>query len=77
MLKPNYHWKEKGKNYKIWVYHGNNYFGFKRTRGIYEVLINGYVVRFISQYSMPQFPFPPFSLCWHVFNTSNFAVAAS
>lgn len=59
MLKPHYSRKQISKNYTIGHGHGNDYFDFKGTRRINELLINGYSVRFIPHYNMQEFPFPP------------------
>jgi hypothetical protein len=59
MLKPNYHWKEIRKNYKIYHYCGNDFFGVQKTKGIHEIVANGYEIRFIPKYDVDKYDFPP------------------
>lgn len=58
-MKPNYNKKVTAVNYVIGHRHGNGYFDFKGTRRINELLVNGYVIRFIPNYQPLNYSFPP------------------
>ncbi len=57
-LKPNYHKHEIAANYKIM--HGfAEYFDYGVSKGVHELLINGFTVRFIPAYDETKYDFPP------------------
>lgn len=59
MLKPNYGKKEVSANYKIMHAYGNGYFENEHSKGVHELLINGFTVRFIPHYNEKKYSFPP------------------
>jgi len=59
MLKPNYHKNEVAANYKIMHAYGNGYFENDYSKGVHELLINGFTVRFIPHYDERKNSFPP------------------
>lgn len=59
MLKPNYGKKEVSANYKIMHAYGSGYFENEHSKGVHELLINGFTVRFIPHYNENEYSFPP------------------
>ncbi len=59
MLLPNYGKKEICANYKIMHAYGNGYFENEHSKGVHELLINGFTVRFIPHYNENKYSFPP------------------
>ena len=59
MLKPNYGRKEASANYKIMHAYGSGYFENEHSKGVHELLINGFTVRFIPHYNEDKYSFPP------------------
>jgi len=59
MLIPNYGKKEVCANYKIMHAYGSGYFENEHSKGVHELLINGFTVRFIPHYNENKYSFPP------------------
>lgn len=59
MLKPNYYKNEVCANYKIMHAYGSGYFEDEYSKGVHELLINGFTVRFIPHYNEKKYSFPP------------------
>jgi|GEM_PF-2517684 len=58
MLKPNYYKNEICANYKIMHAYGSGYFENENSKGVHELLINGFTVRFIPPYNENKYNFP-------------------
>jgi hypothetical protein len=59
MLKPDYYKREISENYKVGSGYGNDYFEGTKSRGIFELLLNGVVVRIIPPYGLQKYTFLP------------------